>query len=60
MEANSTVELDVSEISVKELLRKLNLTESEHIVLRNNHIVTEQDVITDGDEVVVFTVKSGG
>ncbi|MEM4481406.1 MAG: MoaD/ThiS family protein [Desulfurococcaceae archaeon] len=60
LEANTTLELDVKEISVRELLEKLNLTETEHIVLRNYCVVTEEDILVDGDEVTIFTVKSGG
>ncbi|MEM1843075.1 MAG: MoaD/ThiS family protein [Desulfurococcaceae archaeon] len=53
-------ELEENEIKVRDLLRKLGLLESEHVVLKNNAIVTEDDVIVSGEEVVVFTVKSGG
>ncbi|MEM2026076.1 MAG: MoaD/ThiS family protein [Desulfurococcaceae archaeon] len=60
LEANTTLALDVKEISVRELLEKLNLTETEHIVLRNCCVITEEDILVDGDEVTIFTVKSGG
>jgi len=52
--------LDVSEARVSELLSMLGLTLSEHIVLRNGVPLTEEDVVRDGDEVVVYLVKSGG
>ncbi|MGC8954095.1 MAG: hypothetical protein ACP5N5_05205 [Desulfurococcus sp.] len=52
--------LDVGEISVSELLRRLGLSKSEHIVLRGGIPLTEDDIIRDGDEVVVYLVKSGG
>lgn len=60
LETNQLVELDVERITVRELLSKLGLTVSEHIVLKNGEVVTEDDVIEGGSEVVVFTVKSGG
>ena len=53
-------EINVSEIRVSELLTKLGLLSSEYVVLRNNMVVSEDDVIHDGDEVVVYPVKSGG
>lgn len=52
--------LDAGEISVSELLRRLGLSKSEHIVLRKGIPLTEEDIIRDGDEVVVYLVKSGG
>lgn len=60
LETGSVFELEENEIKVRDLLRKLSLLESEHVVLKNNAIVTEDDVIVSGEEVVVFTVKSGG
>ncbi|MCC6025215.1 MAG: MoaD/ThiS family protein [Desulfurococcaceae archaeon] len=60
LETNQLVELDVERITVRELLSKLGLTVSEHIVLKNGEVVTEDDVIEGNSEVVVFTVKSGG
>ncbi|MFZ8782618.1 MAG: MoaD/ThiS family protein [Desulfurococcaceae archaeon] len=60
LETNQLVELDVEGITVRELLSKLGLAVSEHIVLKNGEVVTEDDVIEGGSEVVVFTVKSGG
>ncbi|MEL9909489.1 MAG: hypothetical protein QW389_07950 [Desulfurococcus sp.] len=52
--------LDAGGISVSELLRRLGLSKSEHIVLREGVPLTEDDIIRDGDEVVVYLVKSGG
>ena len=60
LETNQLVELDVEGITVRELLSKLGLAVSEHIVLKKGEVVTEDDVIEGGSEVVVFTVKSGG
>ncbi len=60
LESNEYIELEVKEISVREILSKLGLTLSEHIVLKNGEVITEDDVVEDGSEVVIFTVKSGG
>lgn len=60
LESNRVVELDAEEIKIAELLSKLGLSPIEHIVLRNNEVVTEEDIAKSGDEIVVFTVKSGG
>lgn len=60
LESNQLIELDIDNITVRDLLKKLGLSISEHIVLRNNEIITEEDILRDGDFISVFTVKSGG
>lgn len=50
----------VAEMSVRELAEKLGILLSENLVLRNKEVLTEDDMVRDGDEIVVFTVKSGG
>jgi sulfur carrier protein ThiS len=60
LETGDVVELSAKRLSVKELLEKLKLSASENLVLKGKTILTEEDEIVDGDEVVVFTVKSGG
>ncbi|MEM0001391.1 MAG: MoaD/ThiS family protein [Desulfurococcaceae archaeon] len=60
LESNKTIEINEKEVKVSELLRRLGLSSSEIIVIKNNNIVTEEDVLVDNDEVTVFTVKSGG
>ncbi|MEM1675249.1 MAG: MoaD/ThiS family protein [Desulfurococcaceae archaeon] len=53
-------EIDVSEISIRDLFRKLGLTSSEYVVLKNNIVVTEDDIARDNDEITIIPVKSGG
>jgi len=60
LEANKIIELEDEEIIVKNLLERLGLRQTECIVLRNGVVVTEEDAVRSGDEVVVYTVKSGG
>lgn len=60
LETNQQVELDVKSTTVRELLSRLGLTLSEHIVFKNGEVITEDDIVEDNSEVVVFTVKSGG
>lgn len=50
----------VAEISARELAEKLGILLSENLLLRNNEVLTEDDLVRDGDEIIVFTVKSGG
>lgn len=60
LENNSKVEISREKIKVKELLEHLGLSISENLVLRRGAILTEEDEVVDGDEVVIYTVKSGG
>lgn len=60
LETSTTVEVKRERMKVKELLEHLGLSISENLVLREGSILTEDDDVVEGDEVVVFTVKSGG
>lgn len=60
LENNSVVEIDRERIKVRELLEHLGLSASENLVLKHGVILTDEDEVVNGDEVVVFTVKSGG
>jgi len=53
-------ETEWSNITVGELVKKLGLMITEYIVLKNNVIVTEDDIVNDGDEIVLYPAKSGG
>ncbi|MEM2010051.1 MAG: MoaD/ThiS family protein [Thermosphaera sp.] len=52
--------LNVSRAKVKEILGILGLNSNEHVVLRNNEVLTDEDDVFDGDVLTIFTVKSGG
>jgi len=60
LETGMKVELPEKEIKASDLLKKLGLSISEHIVIRNGVVISEEEIIVDGDEVAIFTVKSGG
>jgi len=54
------IEIDAKGETVKSLLNKLGLITSEYVVLKNNMVVVEDEVVEDGDEIIVYPVKSGG
>ncbi|MEM1618161.1 MAG: hypothetical protein QW159_03270 [Desulfurococcaceae archaeon] len=60
LETNTIVEVEREKLTVKELLEYLKLSSSENLVLKGTTILTEEDELVNGEEVVVFTVKSGG
>jgi sulfur carrier protein len=44
----------------KDLLRELNLVMEAHLVIRGDELVTEDEVLADGDQVEIRPVISGG
>ena len=56
----SVKEVEGSKMKVSELLKKLGLLSSEYVVLKNNVIVSEDDIVNEGDNIIVYPVKSGG
>jgi len=54
------IELSGYERKVSELLRELGLLSEEYIVMRDGKVLTEDDEVVDGDEVVLVPVVSGG
>ncbi|WFO76072.1 MoaD/ThiS family protein [Desulfurococcaceae archaeon MEX13E-LK6-19] len=53
-------EIDADGITVGALLKKLGLLVEEYVVVKNNQVVTEDDIVRDGDEIVLYPVVSGG
>lgn len=53
-------ELDLGSVKVRDVLAKIGLMINEYIVVKNGQVVTEDDVVEDGDQLVVYPVKSGG
>jgi len=56
----TTKELNVNGISIRELFKILNLLLEEYIVVVKGHVVTEDYIVKDGDELVLYPVVSGG
>ena len=46
--------------TIKDLLNMLNLDSSRFIVVKNGEIVTEEDIINDGDYIKILDAVSGG
>ncbi len=53
-------EVDASSLRVGDLVRRFGLLVEEHIIVVNGHVVTEDYVLRDGDEVKLYPVVSGG
>jgi sulfur carrier protein len=47
-------------ISVKEALKQLGLSPESHLVVRNGELLTENDVLRNGEVVKLVAVISGG
>ena len=57
---NKTKNLKISKISVKDLLKKLKLSQNTVLVIRNNELVSEEEILFDKDTVKIMSVVSGG
>jgi len=54
-----TIEIDEN-ISVKELLKKMNINPVTVIVSKNNNIILEDEQLKDKDDIKIISVISGG
>ncbi|MEM2116082.1 MAG: MoaD/ThiS family protein [Candidatus Woesearchaeota archaeon] len=58
---NQWVEKDIGiKIKVRELLKELGLNPEEVIVVKNDEIITEDDYVTNQDQIKLISVISGG
>jgi len=51
---------NLKNIRVSELLKRLGLLKEEYVVARNRSVVTEDDMVSDGDKIFLYPVVSGG
>lgn len=56
----SIKELEISNISVKHLLKKLNLNSVEVVIKKNDEIVFEDEIVTSDDTIKIINVIFGG
>jgi len=54
------IDTEGSDLRVKELMRRLGLNTEEYVVTKSGEVITEEDVVRDGDELVLYPVVSGG
>ncbi|NPB06769.1 MAG: MoaD/ThiS family protein [Aquificae bacterium] len=54
------IELPVKEIKAKELLKRLGLSPLSALVIKNGEVVSEDELLREGDEVRVVNAISGG
>lgn len=47
-------------ITVKEALREMKLSAETHLAIKNGELVTEDEILRDGDVVKLVAVISGG
>jgi len=51
---------DVKDLTVAKALKQLNLIPESHLVIRSGKMLTEQELLRDGDELKIIPVISGG
>ncbi|GEM_PF-1161676 len=52
--------LNLDSVRVRDLIEKLGLLTNEYVVLKNDVVVTDEDIVKDGDKIIIYPVKSGG
>ncbi len=52
--------LEAKSIQVKQALKQLNLSPEAHLLVREGDLLNENDWLSDGDEIKVVPVISGG
>lgn len=60
MPENRVMELDLRKARVREILRTVGLPQEMAVVLRNGRIVTGEEMVEEGDDIVVMRAVSGG
>lgn len=51
---------EIRDLTVSKLLKHMQLLPEAHIVIRSGELLTEQELIRDGDELRIVPVISGG
>ena len=46
--------------NVRKILKRININPESYLVVRNGKLLTEDDVIKDGEEIKIIAVISGG
>ncbi len=54
------IELPVEKIKAKDLLKELGLSPLSSLVIKNGEVVTEEEILREGDEIRVVNAISGG
>ncbi|NYT04099.1 MAG: MoaD/ThiS family protein [Candidatus Methanofastidiosa archaeon] len=53
-----TVELEAKNVS--EVFSKLSILREQYVVIKNGKIICEDETLSEGDNIELFTVASGG
>jgi sulfur carrier protein len=54
------IEINKSKISLKNVLLELDLHPESYLAVRNGELITEREILQDGDEVKLIAAISGG
>jgi len=57
---NKIKNLKITKISVRDLLKKLKLKQNTVLVIKNNELVSEEEILFDKDTIKIISVVSGG
>lgn len=57
---NKKIHKNITNITVRDLLKELNINVEEVIVIKNNELVDEDEILENKDDVKIISVISGG
>lgn len=57
---NQKIYKNITRVSVKELLKELNINLEEVLVTKNDELVDEDEILENNDKVKIISVISGG
>jgi sulfur carrier protein len=58
---NGEREIEVPEgATVETVLRRMGLLSTEYVVVKSGRVIAEDEAVSDGDELILYPVVSGG
>lgn len=57
---HTTIKVEFARTKVKDLLSQLKLNPESFLVVRNSEVITEEDILQEGDKIELLSVISGG
>ena len=57
---NKTIEINENNLPVKNVLLKLDLHSESYLIVKNGELITEEELLYDGDQIKLIAAISGG
>ena len=57
---NKTIEINDNNLPVKNVLQKLEIHPESYLIVKNGELITEEEILYDGDQIKLIAAISGG